>query len=204
MCATTGYATAQAPARSVGIEDALANMHCLIVPGWQGSGADHWQTFWQNRLPSASRVQVDSWDTPNKEDWVASIDRALASVERPVLLVAHSLGCPTIAHWADTSSDQLHKVVGALLVAPADVERSAAISTLRHFGPLPRKPLPFSTLLLASDNDPTASIERANQMAGWWGSEIYNLGHVGHINPAAGFNQWEEGLAWLKLLVRRC
>lgn len=182
----------------------LRHFHFVIVPGWQGSGPDHWQTHWQQQLPSASRVQVANWDYPDRDDWVQSLDRALQAIDKPVVLIAHSLGCPTVAHWAGLATPFSHKVVGALLVAPADVERSTALEVLRHFGPIPQAPLPFKSLLLSSENDHAASAERAAAMADWWGAELQNLGEVGHINPAAGFHQWLEGLSWLKLLIRRC
>ncbi len=43
----------------------------LIVPGWQGSPEDHWQTHWQNSLPNSARVEQADWLTPRREDWVA-------------------------------------------------------------------------------------------------------------------------------------
>ena len=33
----------------------------LIVPGWQGSSDDHWQTHWQNSLPNSTRVEQSDW-----------------------------------------------------------------------------------------------------------------------------------------------
>ena len=34
----------------------------LIVPGWQGSGPDHWQSRWERSLSTARRVQQADWD----------------------------------------------------------------------------------------------------------------------------------------------
>jgi len=72
----------------------------LIVPGWQGSPDDHWQSHWQRTLPNSSRVEQTDWLTPRREDWVAELERSVASDTRPVVLVAHSLGCITVALWA--------------------------------------------------------------------------------------------------------
>ena len=49
----------------------------LIVPGWQGSPEDHWQTHWQNSLPNSARVEQDDWLTPRREDWVAALAEAM-------------------------------------------------------------------------------------------------------------------------------
>ena len=40
----------------------------LIVPGWQGSPEDHWQSHWQNSLPNSARVEQADWLTP-PADW---------------------------------------------------------------------------------------------------------------------------------------
>ncbi|HCT04530.1 MAG TPA: alpha/beta hydrolase, partial [Pseudomonas sp.] len=98
----------------------------LIVPGWQGSPEDHWQSHWQKSLPNSARVEQADWLTPRREDWVAALAEAIAADSTPVILIAHSLGCITVAHWAATAPVQfLRQVRGALLVAPADVERPA-------------------------------------------------------------------------------
>jgi predicted alpha/beta hydrolase family esterase len=39
----------------------------LIVPGWQGSADDHWQTHWQNSLPNSVRVEQADWLKPRRE-----------------------------------------------------------------------------------------------------------------------------------------
>lgn len=75
----------------------------LIVPGWQGSPEDHWQTHWQHSLPNSARVEQADWLTPRREDWVAALAEAIAADSTPVILIAHSLGCITVAHWAATA-----------------------------------------------------------------------------------------------------
>ena len=96
----------------------------LIVPGWQGSGDDHWQSHWQRSLPNSTRVEQRDWLTPRREDWVAALEQQIAADPRPAILIAHSLGCITVAHWAAQASPAaLRRIRGALLVAPADVQR---------------------------------------------------------------------------------
>lgn len=72
----------------------------LIVPGWQGSADEHWQSHWQRSLPNSARVEQADWLNPKREDWVAELQRSIASDPRPTILIAHSLGCITVAHWA--------------------------------------------------------------------------------------------------------
>ena len=100
--------------------------HVLVVPGWQNSGPEHWQSRWQDAHPAWQRVQQADWLTPSRADWVATLDAAVRAADRPVLLVAHSLGCATTAHWAAQHPDSAARVAAAWLVAPADTERADA------------------------------------------------------------------------------
>ncbi|WP_089658093.1 RBBP9/YdeN family alpha/beta hydrolase [Franzmannia pantelleriensis] len=178
----------------------IKDYHCLIVPGWQGSGDNHWQTHWQHRLPRTSRTHVANWDEPELDDWVGALDRAVSSVEAPILLVAHSLGCITVAHWAAVAEIS-GRIAGALLVAPADVERGSVRQELAGFAPIPIHRLPFPSLVVGSTNDPAASAQRAAGFATAWGSQLVVLDEAGHINPASGHHEWEAGFLLLHRLV---
>ena len=173
-------------------------IHYLIVPGWQGSPEQHWQSHWQRTLPNTTRVEQRDWLMPQRQAWVAELERSVAMMAGPVVLIAHSLGCVTVAHWAASAShDTLRHVRGALLVAPADVERQGCPEPLRNFAPLPVAPLPFPSLLLGSDNDAAASPQRAATLGRQWGSQVTILQGAGHINVKSGHYQWEQGFAFL-------
>jgi predicted alpha/beta hydrolase family esterase len=176
----------------------------LIAPGWQGSPDDHWQSHWQRALPNSSRVEQADWLTPRREDWLAELERCVSVSTQPVILVAHSLGCITVAHWAaQAPRELLSRVRGALLVAPADVQRSNCPEALRNFAPIPQQALPFASQLVGSDNDTAASAERVIELGGAWGSEIAILSGAGHINVKSGHTRWEQGFAYLYRLQNR-
>lgn len=170
----------------------------LIVPGINGSGSDHWQSHWQRTLPGAERVAQFEWAHPRLVDWVAGLAEAVR--RRPgALVVAHSLGCALVAHWARTTGGR--GVAGALLVAPADVEcDSPPCRKLADFSPMPMRPLAFPSLVAASQNDPYVRIERAMCFSRAWGSAFVDVGAQGHINVASGHGPWSEGLGLLALL----
>lgn len=176
----------------------------LIVPGWQNSGPEHWQSQWQAQQPDWQRVMQHNWLTPQLADWVAALDEAIVAASQPVLLVAHSLGCATVAHWAQAQPSHTSKVAAAWLVAPADTERADAPDAVASFAPLPRQPLPFASQIIASDNDPYCAAARADALARQWGSALTVLHAAGHINTDAGFGPWPEGLTaladWLATL----
>lgn len=176
----------------------------LIVPGWQGSPDNHWQSHWQRSLPNSARVEQRDWLTPQRRDWVQALEQAIAAERSPVILIAHSLGCITVAHWAAQASPALlRRVRGALLVAPADVERPTCAPALRNFAPIPLHTLPFPSQVVSSDNDPAVSVPRALYLAKAWGAEAGLLSNAGHINVKSGHKRWEQGFAYLYRLQGR-
>jgi predicted alpha/beta hydrolase family esterase len=167
--------------------------HILFVPGYTGSGPEHWQTRWESRLSTAARVEQDDWDHPEPEAWNARIIEAVRAATRPVVLVAHSLGVVAVARAAP--SFPAGSVQGAYLVAPADVEEPGLKPEHLHaFAPIPREPLPFPSILVASRTDPYCSYERAEDFGAAWGSKVVDAGEAGHINMDSGFGPWPEGL----------
>ena len=113
-----------------------------------------------------------------------------------MVLIAHSLGCVAVAHWAAAFG---HRLRGALLVAPVDVETPgfAAFPTT-GFKPMPLQQLPFPSTVVASTTDEWVTLGRARQFANAWGSEFIDIGAAGHINAASGHGSWPEGLALLQ------
>jgi predicted alpha/beta hydrolase family esterase/EAL domain-containing protein (putative c-di-GMP-specific phosphodiesterase class I) len=160
----------------------------IIVPGLDDSGPEHWQTLWGAAHPTYQRVRQRDWRNPQVDDWVEALDREIRRAPHPPILVGHSLGCITIAEWAQRCWSDIR---GALLVAPADVDR------LPFFDKTPLWPLPFPSLLVASENDPYLTLERARLFARHWGSRLVNLGPAGHINVESGFGPWPAGEALL-------
>ncbi|SMH36078.1 RBBP9/YdeN family alpha/beta hydrolase [Azospirillum agricola] len=166
----------------------------LILPGLGNSGPDHWQSWLAGRMPGLVRVEQADWDHPTPADWVARLEAAVAAAPGPVLLVAHSLSCILVAHWAEVPGASVGKVAAALLVAPPDVESPAHTPPeVRGFAPVPTSPLPFPAVVVGSRNDPYCPAARACGFAALWGADFIDAGEVGHINPAAGFGPWPMG-----------
>jgi predicted alpha/beta hydrolase family esterase len=166
----------------------------LTVPGLGGSGPSHWQTLWEQSRPDTHRVELGMWDTPHRNTWVTKLDQAIRQAQAPVVLAAHSLGCLAVAWWAELSGQPFGwPVAGALLVAPADVDREDVRPELAAFYPTPSKPLPFPSIVVASSDDPWVAPEKARALAGGWGSFFVDAGPQGHLNAASGIGWWEEG-----------
>jgi uncharacterized protein len=174
----------------------------LTVPGLNGSGPAHWQTLWEQSRHDCVRADLGIWSAPRRNAWVTRLDRAIRTSEAPVILAAHSLGCLAVAWWAQLAGQPWGwPVAGALLVAPPDVERADACPELRNFGPSPKAILPFPSILVASEDDPYASLQRSFDMARDWGSHFVNMGAIGHINAASGVGWWNEGAELLERLI---
>jgi predicted alpha/beta hydrolase family esterase len=174
----------------------------LTVPGLGGSGPSHWQTLWERSRPGTIRADLGMWHTPHRNSWVTRLDLAIRQAEAPVILVAHSLGCLAVAWWAALSPQPYGwPVAGALLVAPADVDRADVQEELRGFAPSPQMPLPFPSIVVASNDDPWITPERAHSLAANWGSHFVDIGEQGHINAASGLGQWPEGQDLLNRIV---
>ena len=170
----------------------------LIVPGLGNSGPEHWQTYFQNSAPNFFRIEQADWDTPNCEDWIKNMDAMATSFElSSVVLIGHSLGCSTIAHWA---AKYKRNIKGAMLVAPSDLEATNYTFPIKGFSPIPLDRLNFNSIVVASSNDIWVTLERAKFFAENWGSEFINMGDAGHINASSGHTNWEEGLTILKKL----
>ena len=173
----------------------------LIVPGYTNSGPDHWQSRWQERLSTARRVEQGEWSKPVREDWTAAMAAAVNQADRPVVIVAHSLGVAT----AVQAVPQFRRpVAGAFLVAPPDVANPAIRPKhLMTFGPYPRAPLPFPSIVVGSRDDPFCRLEVAEDIAAAWGSMFIDAGEAGHITSDAGYGPWPEGsIAFARFLSR--
>lgn len=187
----------------------MAQPTVLIVPGLRDAVATHWQTLLEARLRAAGRPVAsvpplgrENLDCAHK---VAAIEQAAQSVDGPMIIVAHSGGCLMVAHWALQTQ---RTVQGALLAAPPDFETPLpegypTLDALRAGGwlPVPRKRLPFPSIVAASQDDPLADFDRIAVLARDWDSRLVDLGRVGHLNPASGYGEWRRAEAFIDELA---
>lgn len=176
----------------------------LIIPGWQDSGPQHWQSLWLKKYPNAIKVVQKDFMNPEKEEWVKTLNDYIEKYkDTEIILVGHSLSCETIAYWSEkyapTSSA---KIKGALLVSPVDVERPNTPKEIAGFSPIPLIKLNFKSIVVASENDPWTDLARSEFFAKSWNSEFINIGPHGHINTDAGFGEWSEGEKLLQQLTQ--
>jgi uncharacterized protein len=205
-------------------------MHTLILPGWQNSGPDHWQSIWEVQH-GYQRVMQHDWMRPLRGDWITRLEDHLLSInerspqetQRPepknasknTALQAQSsqpAESPRkvllVAHSLGCHliaawaalSKNTHLIQGALLVAPPDAAQAQLPLELKSWRPAVLQRLPFKTMCVISSNDPFCAITPGRAMAAAWGSELVELGDKGHINAASGLEDWPQGQAMLARL----
>ncbi|MGL5111140.1 MAG: RBBP9/YdeN family alpha/beta hydrolase [Flavobacterium sp.] len=174
----------------------------LLLPGLGDSGPRHWQKIWLKELPNIKKIKQDNWDKPILADWLLTLQTTISVTNTPTILIAHSLGTILVAHWAHTFKNP--NIIGALLVAPADVDSTIHTpEIIWNFAPIPTKKLPFPTIVVGSENDPYMTLKRAEELAKNWGSQFINCGPIGHINTESNLGNWQEGQKILQQLIEK-
>jgi predicted alpha/beta hydrolase family esterase len=182
------------------MSSAMANAEVLILPGLGNSGPEHWQSLWE-RAHGYRRVAQSNWDAPVLGDWLSNLQQAVNAAPSGVVLVAHSLACSLVAHFAQSRPSN---VLGAFLVSPADVDsQHCTPDEVRCFSPIPLLPLPFPAEVVASSDDPYVARDRAALFAERWQADFVDIGPAGHINASSGLGAWPEGHARLLACLKR-
>jgi uncharacterized protein len=169
----------------------------LVIAGHSGSGPDHWQSRLITKLLSAKLVEQEDWLYGSLDAAVHTLVAAVAAATKPVVFVAHSVGCTLVAHAVPKLKEQglTPRVKGAFLVVPPSPEGIAGLDGIDpKFRAIPRDPLPFPSIFVASSNDPYSTMEQSADLSLAWGSDLVEAGDAGHINAASGHGPWPEGL----------
>ncbi|HEY7011046.1 MAG TPA: alpha/beta hydrolase [Jatrophihabitantaceae bacterium] len=175
----------------------------LIVPGWRGSGEDHWQTWLEQELTAngrgARRPDFADLDAPQLPDWRAALRAALRDLPPDGFdVVAHSLGAVLWLHHVADPGDS-PRPARVLLVAPpsphTDIPEIAAffpppldIDALRHAAD--------GTVLVAGDDDPYLPEGIADAYGRPLKIATTVVPNGGHLNPEAGYGAWPAVLDW--------
>jgi len=171
---------------------------CLTVPGIGNSGRGHWQTLWERDRLDCARIDLGCWEAPIRNVWLSRIDQAVGDAGRPVVLVAHGLGCHAVAWWAALlGKAAARRVRGALMVAPPDPRRDRRLA---DFAPVPTAMLPFPSIVAASRDDGVADLGWSRALAAEWVSD-FDLGEAGHVNARSRLGGWSEGQRLLDMLI---
>ena len=176
-----------------------------MLPGWQGSGAGHWQTWLEEELQAAGRVtlrpNIADYDQPVLADWLAALRAALAGLPSDAFdVVAHSLGAVLWLHHVADSGDS-PRAARVLLVSPPSP--ATALPAIAEFLPPPLdvdavRRGADGTALVAGDDDPYLP----EGIAAAYGLPLKIATTVvpggGHLNPESGYGAWPAVLSWCR------
>jgi uncharacterized protein len=167
----------------------------LVIAGHMGLGPDHWQTRLISKLSSAQLVEQEDWLHGSLAKAVDALVGAVHASQKPVVFVAHSVGCILVAHAVQALGGNIDKVKGAYLVVPPNETELRLLHGIDpSFAVVPRDPLPFPSLLVATSNDPHSTMEDSASLALSWGSLLVEAGEAGHIDHRSGHGPWPEGM----------
>ncbi|MEV4757281.1 alpha/beta hydrolase [Micromonospora sp. NPDC049559] len=166
----------------------------LLVPGRGRPLPGHWSRRWVEAYPHHRWAPEPPGPPYVADDRVAALEAAVSVADEPAILIAHSAGCLTVALWA---SRYAGPVRAALLVTPPHIDPEwkpgPGEADDVFIGEVPRDPLPFRSILVASRTDPYATFAQFRRYAEDWGAELYDAGDVGHLDSASGYGPWPEG-----------
>ena len=175
----------------------------VVIPGWHGSGPEHWQTWLEGELAAAGRETrrpaFPDVDAPDLADWLAALRAALADLPAGGYdVVAHSLGAVLWLHHVTGAGDS-PVAARVLLVAPPSSRTEIPgaeeffpppmdIDTVRHGAE--------GTVLVGTDDDPYLP----EGIADAYGRPLKIATTIvrggGHLNPESGYGPWPAVLDW--------
>lgn len=187
---------------------AFSDYEILLLPGYGNSGPEHWLTHWEHNFANAHRVVQDDWDRPDLIHWSVRLQSYVSqshlSLGKPILLVGHSMGCLLASHWLNEHDQETDfPVVGALLVAPPNINRPDFPEDATRFDQNQYKTLNVPSTVIASSNDPYCQLSAAQHLADGWGSNLVEVGEQGHINTDSKLGNWTAGLQALVELAKQ-
>lgn len=171
----------------------------LLLHGWQGSPAGHWQDILAKKsqqFGSKQRVlfpQFSDADFPKLEVWLEELDQLIQQnnkTENRFIIVTHSLGGVLLLQYLKEHPEfQPYQV---LLVS--SLLDDCGFKEISNFFPLPQpSKLQEDTsqfTLVYSDNDPYIPIEKYQKLIEMFHFKEKLLPNQGHINIASGYGEW--------------
>jgi len=163
----------------------------LILHGWGGSDAPHWQAELAAEVAknygTVSFPLLDNCHFPSKNRWVKQV-KAILEDFRPDTVVCHSLA-NTLWFWL--CQEDIETVERLFMVSPPSLHTTE--NTIKTFFPceVPQNIHAKEVHLIVSDNDPWIKIEEAENIASQINASFTVIHDAAHINADSGYGKWE-------------
>lgn len=164
----------------------------LILHGWGGSDAPHWQAQLAATIAkdygTVSFPLLDSCHFPSKNKWVKQVKQILQEF-KPHTVVCHSLA-NNLWMWLSAEDDMV-EVDKLFMVSVPSLKTKE--KTIKSFFPcpLPDNIYAKEVQMIVSENDPWVKLSEAKEMALHFNTSLTILENAGHINEDSGYGKWE-------------
>ncbi len=167
----------------------------LILHGWGGSDAPHWQAELAATLATGygtvSFPLLDNCHFPTKNRWVKQLKEILEDF-KPDTVVCHSLA-NTLWFWLCQEQEfmqEMPEIKRLFMVSPPSL--TTEIDTIKTFFPckMPEKLYAKEVQMIVSDNDPYIDVEEAEMMSKHYNIPLSVIKDAGHINADSGYGKW--------------
>ncbi len=171
------------------------NDKVLILHGWGGSDAPHWQAELAAAVAknygTVSFPLLDNCHFPSKNRWIKQLKEILEAF-KPDTVVCHSLA-NTLWFWLCEEEDfmqEISKVKRLFMVSPPSL--TTDVDTIKTFFPckMPPKLYAKEIKMIISDNDPYIEIAEAQTIASRYDIPLNIIKNAGHINADSGYGKW--------------
>lgn len=167
----------------------------LFVPGRVPALHRSWHLNCTQRGMKCDRLDLGNWNDPTAGKWTIRLDLAIARSDEPVILVTHDVACFAVPWWAAlASSERTAQIAAVVFVAPPDLDALHVEARFRPLGRFPCTPLPFPSVIIASADDPDASLAYSESLAERLGASVQNAGPAGRLNGFLRDDRWEHAL----------
>jgi predicted alpha/beta hydrolase family esterase len=162
----------------------------LILHGWGGSDAPHWQAELAAQIAkkygTVSFPLLDNCHFPSKNRWLKQV-KALLEEFKPDTVVCHSLA-NTLWFWL--CQEEIVTVQRLFMVSPPSLKTTE--ETIKTFFPceMPKDIHAKEVHMLVSDTDPWVKVDAAKNIAEQYNMSLTIIKNAGHINDDSGYGKW--------------
>ena len=165
-------------------------MRTLILHGWGGSDAPHWQAELACEIAkdygTVSFPLLNNCHFPSRNRWIRQV-KAILEAFKPDTVVCHSLAS-TLWFWL--CEENIRTVERLFMVSPPSLTTTE--NTIKTFFPCPMPDDLHAKKLqmIVSDNDPWITVEEASKIAKHDNIPLTVIENAGHINADSGYGKW--------------